>query len=347
MSTSATRTGTSAQDAAAAAGEAQGIVQTVADAAELLAGSIREIGGQVRQSTTVVGRAVSAGTETRSIIGTLSQEVERIGVVADMIGAIAAKTNLLALNATIEAARAGEAGKGFAVVAAEVKQLAMQTAQSTGQIARHIEQVRSATGASVVAVAQIDQTIAEISAIANAIANSVKQQDLATADIARSVVATAQAANEMMRRTGDASNEAALTGQSALDLRDNMAALNEAVDTLRHSVIKIVRTSTAAVERRRFERHNVQLAAELAVPGQMARQVRVQDLSEGGACVEGAEELPAGTRGSLRLDDIPSALPCVVRAVEDDRQHVEFQLDDAARAALRSLLDRLSQREAA
>ena len=128
-------------------------------------------------------------------MATLNQEVERIGAVADMIGEIAAKTNLLALNATIEAARAGEAGKGFAVVASEVKQLAMQTARSTGDIARHIDQVRAATGASVAAVARIDQTIAEISAIAGSIAAAMQQQDAATAEITRNIAATAQAAN--------------------------------------------------------------------------------------------------------------------------------------------------------
>ncbi len=165
MSASATRTGASAQDAAAAAAQALGIAQTVAGAAELLAASIREIGVQVGQSSAMVGRAVAAGTETRTTIGALTQEVDRIGAVADMISEIAAKTNLLALNATIEAARAGDAGKGFAVVASEVKALAMQTARSTEEITRHIEQVRSATGASVAAVAQIDETISKINVI--------------------------------------------------------------------------------------------------------------------------------------------------------------------------------------
>ena len=131
---------------------------------------------------------------TRTTIEALNQEVEQIHAVADMIGEIAARTNLLALNATIEAARAGEAGKGFAVVANEVKQLATQTAHSTAEIARHIGQVRSATGAAVAAVAGIEQTITEISAIAGSIAAAVEQQGAATAEIARNVSDTAQAA---------------------------------------------------------------------------------------------------------------------------------------------------------
>ena len=102
----------------------------------------------------------------------------------------------------------------------------MQTARSTEEIARHIGQVRSATGASVAAVARIDQTIAEISAIAGSIAAAVRQQDAATAEIARNVAATAEAANEMTGRTNDVSHEAAGTGRHAADLRDNTVALN-------------------------------------------------------------------------------------------------------------------------
>jgi methyl-accepting chemotaxis protein len=164
MSASAARTGSSARGAATASAQALANAQTVASASEQLSASIREIGAQVAQSTEIVGRAVAAGTETRATIEALNVQVGRIGAVADMIGEIAAKTNLLALNATIEAARAGDAGKGFAVVASEVKALATQTARSTEEIAQHIAQVRSATGVSVAAVVRIEKTIGEINA---------------------------------------------------------------------------------------------------------------------------------------------------------------------------------------
>lgn len=71
----------------------------------------------------------------RQEIEDLVAQIGRVSGVADQIDAIARQTNLLALNATIEAARAGEAGRGFAVVAGEVKALAGQTSEATGEIA--------------------------------------------------------------------------------------------------------------------------------------------------------------------------------------------------------------------
>ena len=215
MSASADRTGNSAQSAASASAQALANAQTVSSAAEQLSASIHEIGAQVAQSTEIVGRAVAAGAETRATIEALNEQVGRIGAVADMIGEIAAKTNLLALNATIEAARAGDAGKGFAVVASEVKALATQTARSTQEIAQHIGQVRGATGVSVAAVVRIEETIREISAIASSIAAAVEEQGAATAEIARNVTETASAANEMNSRTMEVSTEAEQTGKHA------------------------------------------------------------------------------------------------------------------------------------
>lgn len=64
----------------------------------------------------------------------LSQKMERVSNITDVINSIAAQTNLLALNAAIEAARAGEAGKGFAVVAEEIRQLAEGSASAVKEI---------------------------------------------------------------------------------------------------------------------------------------------------------------------------------------------------------------------
>ena len=96
-------------------------VQSEASATEELAGSVREISGQVQESNRIAASAVQQADETDTRINALSQAANRIGDVVKLITSVAEQTNLLALNATIEAARAGEAGRGFAVVAQEGK----------------------------------------------------------------------------------------------------------------------------------------------------------------------------------------------------------------------------------
>ena len=337
MQASATRTKTSAETAAAAAGQALANAQTVASAAEQLSSSIREISGQVAESNSVVSRAVAAAAETRTAMETLNAQVGRIGAVADMIGEIAAKTNLLALNATIEAARAGDAGKGFAVVASEVKALATQTARSTQEIARHIAEVRSATEASVSAVGRIEQTIAEVNAISSSIAAAVEEQGAATAEIARNVTETASAANGMADRVGDVSAEAEETGRHSNQVRDHASALTTAMEGLRHAVVRAVRTSTADVDRRQTARIAVASPCRLNLPGGNVTVAELCDISEAGASVRGAPDLPQGARGTLGISGIGFALPFIVRSAGDGQLHIAF--DDSARAAVQSFVE--------
>ena len=347
MSTSAARTGQSAQGAAAAAAEVLANAQTVASAAEQLAASIREIGVQVGHSTTVAGRAVTAGTETRVKMETLNDQVGRIGIVADMISEIAAKTNLLALNATIEAARAGEAGRGFAVVASEVKQLATQTARSTEEIGRHIAEVRAATGASVAAVGRIEQTIAEMNAIAGSISAAVEEQSTATAEIARNVTGTAAAADEMNRRIEEVSSEVERTAQHSETVRTGAVTLNGVVEELRHSVVRVVRTSTAEVDRRAQRRYQVNLSCRLSGGAVGMHSARVIDLSVGGAAISEGQMLPAGIRGRLEVDQIAMPLPFRVLSTDGRLMHVTFELDAEATDRLAGMLEQMGFRRAA
>ena len=346
LSLSASRTGSSAQDATEAANQALGNVQTVASGAEELAASIREINRQVSQSTAVAGRAVAAGAATRATIDGLNKEVERIGAVADLIAEIAARTNLLALNATIEAARAGAAGKGFAVVAAEVKALAKQTAGSTQEIARHISQVRSATAGSATAVALIEQTIAELDGIAGAIAASVQQQGAATEEIARTISQTATMATAMSARTGEVSTEADETGRQAVEVRDNAIGLDAEMNALRRAVIRVVRSATSEVDRRFNERFAIDLACLVTV-GDRSHAARIADLSETGARVLGVPPVTVGSSGVLAIDGVAMSLPFSVKHSNGEVLNVEFELAAAAAAEFAGTPARLAQRRAA
>lgn len=72
--------------------------------------------------------------EATDQIVSLNNRMKEVGKIVLLIADIANQTNLLALNAAIEAARAGEHGRGFAVVAGEVKNLAGESKNATGNI---------------------------------------------------------------------------------------------------------------------------------------------------------------------------------------------------------------------
>jgi len=198
----------------------------------------------------------------------------------------------------------------------------------------------------VAAVARIEQTIGEINAIAGSIAAAVEEQGAATAEIARNMTETASAASEMTNRTTEVSSEAELTSMQAAEVRDNATALNSAIEQLRHSVIRVVRTSTAEVDRRRTPRFDVDLPCRLSVGGQMY-DARVSDLSDAGARLNSVPSLASGTRGTLTIDGVGFPLAFAVRASEGQSMNVSFALDTATAASFSGVAERLMSRRAA
>jgi methyl-accepting chemotaxis protein len=96
------------------------------------------------------------------VVNSIATNSAQINKITEVIEGIANKTNLLSLNAAIEAARAGEHGKGFSVVAEEVGKLAANSAESSQEIARLVQQAVTETARAVETVRQVKQGMAQI-----------------------------------------------------------------------------------------------------------------------------------------------------------------------------------------
>ncbi|MBU2090864.1 MAG: PAS domain-containing methyl-accepting chemotaxis protein, partial [Alphaproteobacteria bacterium] len=93
---SAKGTEQSAQTMAAAAEESNQQSSMVAAASDQLAASVSEIGRQIADSARVIETAVSEARRSEQMVGELVAAAQKIGDVTQLIGEIAAQTNLLA-----------------------------------------------------------------------------------------------------------------------------------------------------------------------------------------------------------------------------------------------------------
>jgi methyl-accepting chemotaxis protein len=239
-------TNSQASAVAAAAAQASTNVETVASACEEMAGSVREIGTQVAHSSSITERAVANSEKTQTTVEGLSESVQKIGEVINLIQDIAAQTNLLALNATIEAARAGDAGKGFAVVANEVKNLANQTAKATDGITGQISEVQVITENTVQAVREIAAVISESRETASSISSAVEQQDSATQEISRNIAEASSGTNEVSGAINQVSEAAIEGGSAANQVLTSAQQLSQSASTLRDEMNNFITKVRAA-----------------------------------------------------------------------------------------------------
>lgn len=125
--------------------QAEETLQSAIDSTIIARTGEEAINEAIKHLSTVT-KTVSYATDSIQKLGKRSEE---IGGIITVITGIAEQTNLLALNAAIEAARAGEQGKGFAVVASEVRKLAEQSSNASGQITDLINDIQAETSVTV------------------------------------------------------------------------------------------------------------------------------------------------------------------------------------------------------
>jgi methyl-accepting chemotaxis protein len=191
---------------AAAMEQASTNIGMVATAADAMTDTIKEIAQNTEKARGITGEAVKQTDSASKQVTELGTAAQEIGKVIETITEISEQVNLLALNATIEAARAGEAGKGFAVVANEIKDLARQTAEATGEIKSRVEGIQVSTDGTVTEIGHITRVVNAVNEIVSTIATAIEEQRATTSEIARNVSQAAQGIEEVNENVAQGSN---------------------------------------------------------------------------------------------------------------------------------------------
>jgi len=166
----------------------------------------------------------------------LNEAGQKIFDVVNLIYDIAGQMNLLGLNATIEAAQAGDAGKGFAVVASEVKNLAIQTAKATEEIATQITSMQHKTNGAVTISQRISETIGKISGISSSVASAVEGKSAATHENGRNVDQAARGTQEVTENITSISQATTETGSAASQVLSASKELAKQAEALKGRV---------------------------------------------------------------------------------------------------------------
>ncbi len=192
-------------------------VTMVATAIEEMTSAVQKIARNTDKARAMTKEAVEYADNSTEKVNQLGNAADEISKVTEVITEISEQTNLLALNATIEAARAGEAGKGFAVVANEIKELAKQTAEATGEIKHNISSIQSSTEATIAEITEISSVINNVNDLVTTIATAVEEQSVTAGEISNNVNEAANGIGEVNENVVQSS---IVAGEIARDIAD-------------------------------------------------------------------------------------------------------------------------------
>lgn len=166
----------------------QTVIEETAAAVNELTASIQNLSLSMQGEKTLIRRLIERSETGERTLATVvknmtavSDNIESLVEISNVIGDISEHTNLLAMNASIEAAHAGNYGQGFKVVAAEIRNLSVQTstqAKTIGREALHnVARIRDALESNKAAEEQYRALMHEVLTFVTAIEEVISGMD--------------------------------------------------------------------------------------------------------------------------------------------------------------------------
>lgn len=199
------------------------------------------------QAVTETGHAIKAIREqAERVAGTvvaLTEKTQSVGEIIASVNEIAERSNLLALNAAIEASSAGESGNSFTVVAEEIKNLADQAKDATGQVQGLLREIQQGINSAVMqteeavkraetGATQSGETERVITELARSVQQSVdtfeqiiaatNQQQIGVEQVSGSVKNIREASEQLAAGVGDLEQSAGNLNAMSSQLRQSV-----------------------------------------------------------------------------------------------------------------------------
>ncbi len=210
--------------------------QSTAAVEELMAGlrSSSDIAQKKKQNLESLLVSVQSGdlalSQSLMAIKSAKDRVKDISTLVKDVATFAAQTNLLSMNAAIEAAHAGDAGSGFSVVAEEIRNLAVNSGNSSQLINKALKElVGKMTNAS-----DLSDTTA---AVIRKILNDVQQTGTGLSEIFSSLM-------EMNAGTREITASLGILHSSAGEVKSSYQQMEESLMDLGKRIQKIADLST-------------------------------------------------------------------------------------------------------